>query len=191
MTRRFSGESGPVRAYDQGMRASYGRLPLALLVAVAATAPLRAQTIEQRAAEVRQTLASPPPIETVIDRGTRMLNPPAAAPSAAGASTVDPRTPGTPPAAATNLTPLTGGTGTLAPGGSVFVNDPRGTGFLNDARGAGFLHDASGNAIIGSPQITGGIGVRGAVPGLTVIRAPGAGQVTGTSNLVTGNGRAP
>lgn len=175
-----------MRAYDQGMRASYGRLPLALLVAVAATAPLRAQTIEQRAAEVRQTLASPPPIETVIDRGTRMLNP-----SAAGASTVAPRTSGTPPAAATNLTPLAGGTGTLAPGGSVFVNDPRGTGFLNDARGAGFLHDASGNAIIGSPQITGGIGVRGAVPGLTVISAPGAGQVTGTSNLVTGNGRAP
>jgi hypothetical protein len=164
------------------MRASYGRLALALLVAMAASAPLRAQTIEQRAAEVRQTLASPPPIETVIDRGTRMLNPPAAAPSAAGASTVDPRASGTPPAAATNLTPLTGGTGTLAPGGSVFVNDPRGTGLLNDVRGT---------AIIGSPQITGGIGVRGAVPGLTVIRVPGAGQVTGTSNLITGDGRAP
>lgn len=170
------------------MRSSYGRLLLALLAAVAATAPLRAQTIEQRAAQVRQTLASPPPIETVIDRGTRMLNP-----SAAGASTAGPGTSGIPPAAAaaTNLTPLAGGTGTLAPGGSVFVNDPRGTGFLNDARGAGFLHDASGNAIIGSPQITGGIGVRGAVPGLTVISAPGAGQVTGSSNLVTGDGRAP
>jgi hypothetical protein len=166
------------------MRASCGHFALALLVAMAAGAPLRAQTIEQRAAEVRQTLASPPPIETVIDRGTRMLNPPAAAPSAAGAPTADPRTSGAPPAAAaaTNLTPLTGGTGTLAPGGSVFVNGPRGTGFLNDVQGT---------AIIGSPQITGGIGVRGAVPGLTVIRVPGAGQVTGTSNLVTGNGLAP
>jgi hypothetical protein len=170
------------------MRASYGRLPLALLVAMAATAPLRAQTIEQRAAEVRQTLASPPPIETVIDRGTRMLNLPAAAPSAAGASRADPRSLGTSPApapaaaAGPNLLPMAGGTGTLAPGGSVFVNDPRGTGFLNDVRGT---------AIIGSPQITGGIGVRGTVPGLTVISAPGAGQVTGTSNLITGDGRAP
>jgi hypothetical protein len=173
------------------MRASCGHYALALLVAMAAGAPLGAQTIEQRAAQVRQTLAAPPPIETVIDRGTRMLAPPAAAPSAAGASTVGPHTSGTPPAAATNLTPLTGGTGTLAPGGSVFVNDPRGTGFLNDARGAGFLHDANGTAVIGSPHITGGIGVRGAVPGLTVIRVPGAGQVTGTSNLVTGNGLAP
>jgi hypothetical protein len=175
------------------MRASYGLFALALLVAMAASAPLRAQTIEQRAAEVRQTLASPPPIETVIDRGTRMLNPPAAAPSAAGASRADPRTSGAPTAApaATNLTPLTGGTGTLAPGGSVFVNDPRGTGFLNDARGAGILNDTRGTAVIGSPQVTGGIGVRGAVPGLTVIRAPGDGQVTGTSNLVTGSGLAP
>jgi hypothetical protein len=164
------------------MRASYGHYALALLVAMAAGAPLGAQTIEQRAAQVRQTLASPPPIETVIDRGTRMLAPPAAASPAARASTVDPRSSGTSPAAATNLTPLTGGTGTLAPGGSVFVNDPRGTGYLNDVRGT---------AVIGSPQITGGIGVRGAVPGLTVIRAPGAGQVTGTSNLVTGNGLAP
>jgi hypothetical protein len=164
------------------MRASYGHYALALLVAMAAGAPLGAQTIEQRAAQVRQTLASPPPIETVIDRGTRTLGPPAAPSPAAGASTVDPRSSGTSPAAATNLTPLTGGTGTLAPGGSVFVNDPRGTGYLNDVRGT---------AVIGSPQITGGIGVRGAVPGLTVIRAPGAGQVTGTSNLVTGNGLAP
>ena len=166
------------------MRASYSHHALAVLVAMAAGAPLRAQTIEQRAAQVREALASPPPIETIIDRGTRILGPPAAASPAAGASTVDPRTSGTPPAAAaaTNLTPLIGGTGTLAPGGSVFVNDPRGTGYLNDVRGT---------AVIGSPQITGGIGVRGAVPGLTVIRVPGAGQVTGTSNLVTGNGLAP
>jgi hypothetical protein len=167
------------------MRIGTAKLPLLLAAAMAVSVPAGAQTIEQRAAEVRQTLAAPPPIETVIDRGTRMLAPPAAAPSAAGAPTADPRSFGTSP------TPLTGGTGTLAPGGSVFVNDPRGTGFLNDARGAGFLHDASGTAIIGSPQITGGIGVRGAVPGLTVNRVPGAGQVTGTSNLVTGNGFAP
>ena len=164
------------------MRIGTARVPLLLVAAMAVSVPAGAQTIEQRAAEVRQTLASPPPIETVIDRGTRMLAPPAAAPTAAGASTVDPRTSGTSPAGATNLTPLSGGTVTLAPGGSVFVNDPRGTGFLNDVRGT---------AIIGSPQITGGIGVRGAVPGLTVIRVPGAGQVTGTSNLVTGNGLAP
>jgi hypothetical protein len=175
------------------MRTGTAHHALALLAAMAVSGPAGAQTIEQRAAEVRQTLASPPPIETIIDRGTRMLAPPAAAPSAAGASTADPRTFGTSPAAAgaTNLTPLSGGTGTLAPRGSVFVNDPRGTGFLNDARGAGFLQDANGAAIIGSPQISGGIGVRGAVPGLTVIRVPGAGQVTGTSNLVTGNGLAP
>jgi hypothetical protein len=143
---------------------------------------------------VRQSLASPPPIETLIDRGTRVLGSPVAVPSAAGASTVDPRSFGTSPApapaaaAGQNLSPMTG---TLAPRGSVFVNDPRGTGFLNDARGAGILNDTRGTAVIGSPQVTGGIGVRGAVPGLTVIRAPGDGQVTGTSNLVTGSGLAP
>jgi hypothetical protein len=173
---------------------------LALVAAMAVSVPVGAQTIEQRAAEVRQSLASPPPIETVIDRGTRVLGAPAAPaapPSAAGAATVDPRSFGTSPApapaatAGPNLPPMTGGNGTLAPRGSVFVNDPRGTGFLNDTRGAGFLNDTRGTAIIGSPQIPGGIGVRGAVPGLTVIRVPGDGQVSGTSNLVTGDGRAP
>lgn len=175
------------------MRTRTAHHALALLAAMAVSVPAGAQTIEQRAAEVRQTLASPQPVETIIDRGTRMLAPPAAAPSAAGAPAADPRSFGTSPAPAAGMSPppMTGGTGTLAPRGSVFVNDPRGTGFLNDARGAGFLQDANGAAIIGSPQITGGIGVRGAVPGLTVIRVPGAGQVTGTSNLVTGNGLAP
>ncbi len=168
------------------MRTGTAHHALALLAAMAVGGPVGAQTIEQRAAEVRQTLGAPPPIETVIDRGTRMLAPPAAAPSAAGAPTADPRSLGISPAPATaagpNLLPLTGGTGTSAPGGSAFVNNPRGTGFLNDSRGT---------AVRGSPELTGGVGVRGLVPGLTVIRQPGDDQVTGTANLVTGTGRAP
>lgn len=165
---------------------------LALLVAMATSVPVGAQTIEERAAQVRQTLASPPPIETVIDRGTRVLGQPAVAPSSTVAPKIDPRliSNSIAPAAfeaigATNPRPASGAPGltnATTPRGAAFVNDPRGTGFLNDARGT---------AVRGSPEITGGVGVRGAVPGLTVIRQPGDDQVTGTANLVTGTGRAP
>jgi hypothetical protein len=58
-----------------------------IALAAAAAAAAQAQTLEQRAAEVRGTLASPPPIETVIERGTAAINravtaAPAASPAA-------------------------------------------------------------------------------------------------------------
>jgi hypothetical protein len=173
---------------------------LALLVAVAASAA-SAQTIEERAARVRQTLASPPPLETVIDRGTRVLGQPAAAAISAVAPKVDPRlitnsiapafdaigyeASGYQASGSANPQPVSGAPGltnTATSRGAAFVNDPRGTGFLNDTRGT---------AVQGSPELTGGVGVRGAMPGLTVIRQPGDDQVTGTANLVTGTGRTP
>jgi hypothetical protein len=169
------------------------RPALALLAVLAVGAPVGAQTIEERAAQVRRTLATPPPIETVIDRGTRVLGQPAVAAAVSTvAPQIDPRllNNAIAPAAfeaigATNPRPA-GGTLGLTPNptprGAAFVNDPRGTGFLNDSRGT---------AVRGSPEITGGVGVRGAVPGLTVIRQPGDDQVTGTANLVTGTGRTP
>jgi hypothetical protein len=165
---------------------------LALLAVLAVGAPVGAQTIEERAAQVRRTLATPPPIETVIDRGTRVLGQPAAAAVSAVAPQIDPRLLSNTiaPAAfeaigATNPRPANGTPGLTAnptPRGAAFVNDPRGTGFLNDTRGT---------AVQGSPELTGGVGVRGAMPGLTVIRQPGDDQVAGTANLVTGTGRTP
>jgi hypothetical protein len=157
---------------------------LALLAVLAVSAPVGAQTIEERAAQVRRTLATPPPIETVIDRGTRVLGQPAvAAAVSAVAPQIDPRllNNAIAPAAfeaigATHPRPA-GGTPGLTPNPT-----PRGAAFVNDSRGT---------AVRGSPEITGGVGVRGAVPGLTVIRQPGDDQVTGTANLVTGTGRTP
>lgn len=154
---------------------------LALGSALAVGVPATAQSLEDRAAQVRQTLGAPPPVETVIDRGTRVLGQPQAAPAARAAPAVDPRlvsgsatsaapspaSPGIPAAVG-----MPGLTSTTSPRGTAFVNDPRGTGYLNDARGTGLP------------------GARTAMPGLTVIQQPGDGQVTGTSNLVTGNGRA-
>ena len=164
---------------------------LMLLAIMAACAPAGAQTIEERAAQVRQSLASPPPIETVIDRGTRVLGQPAAAPSPTAAPQIDPRllsnriAPAFDSIGSVNPQPASGAPGlstNATPRGAAFVNDPRGTGFLNNSRGT---------SVQGSPEVTGGVGVRGAVPGLTVIRQPGDDQVTGTANLVTGSGRAP
>jgi hypothetical protein len=150
-------------------------------VLVAVVTPAAAQTIEDRAAQVRQTIAAPPPVETVIDRGTRMLGQPQAAPAASVAPAADPRlvsgsaTPaGQAPTSAgvPAAVGMPGLTGTTSPRGTAFVNDPRGTGFLNDSRG------------------TGTAGARTPMPGLRAVPQAGDGQVTGTSNLVTGNGRA-
>jgi hypothetical protein len=153
-------------------------------VLIAVVTPAAAQSIDDRAAQVRQTLAAPPPVETVIDRGTRVLGQPQAAPAASVAPTVDPRlvsgsaTPASqsPASASAPAVPAASGmpglTGTTSPRGTAFVNDPRGTGFLNDSRG------------------TGTAGARTPMPGLRAVPQAGDGQVTGTSNLVTGNGRA-
>jgi hypothetical protein len=149
------------------------RLVLAAVL-VSVVTPVAAQTIEDRAAQVRQTLAAPPPLETVIDRGTRVFGQPQAAPAvdprlvggSATPSTQTPASPGVPAAVG-----MPGLTGTTSPRGTAFVNDPRGTGFLNDSRG------------------TGTAGARTMMPGLKAVPQASDGQVTGTSNLVTGNGR--
>jgi hypothetical protein len=150
---------------------------IALVLALAAGAPALAQTIEERAAQVQRALGVPPPTETTIDRGTRVLGQPGTAPAAAPAQAIDPRllggsstgggsVNGTAPASAT---PAAG-----APRPTGFMNDPRGTGFLNDSRG------------------TGTAGARGTdMPGLTVIKPADSDQVGGTSNVVTGTGRSP
>lgn len=155
---------------------------LALACALAVGLPAAAQSLEDRAAQVRQTLGAPPPVETVIDRGTRVLGQPQAAPAAIAAPVVDPRlvggrpTPSAPSPASPGVPAVVGMPGlthTTSPRGTAFVNDPRGTGYLNDARGTGLP------------------GARTPMPGLSVIRPSGDGQVTGTSNLVTGSGRVP
>jgi hypothetical protein len=154
---------------------------LVLAFALAVGVQAAGQSLEDRAAQVLRTLGAPPPVETVIDRGARVLGEPRVAPAASATPSVDPRlvggsaassvpspaSPGVPAAVG-----MPGLTDTTSPRGTAFVNDPRGTGYLNDARGTGLP------------------GARTAMPGLTVIRPPGDGQVTGTSNLVTGNGRA-
>lgn len=167
------------------MRVARSIRPGLLAVLVVSGGPVVAQSMDERAAQVRQTLGAPPPIETVIDRGTRVLGQPQAAPSASGAPTVDPRlvggsaTPASPSPASAGAPAVPAGvgmpglSGTTSPRGTAFVNDPRGTGFLNDARG------------------TGTAGARAPMPGLRVVPQAGDGQVTGTSNLVTGDGRAP
>ncbi len=173
------------------MRASSAPHILALLVVMAASVPVGAQTIEERAAQVRRTIASPPPVETVIDRGTRVLGQPGAAPPSAVAPQIDPRL------VANSIAPAVGAVGTPNPQptigapGLTSATSPRGAAFVNDPRGTGFLNDARGTAARASPEVTGGVGVRGAVPGLTLIRQPGDDQVTGTANLVTGTGRTP
>jgi hypothetical protein len=154
---------------------------LALAFALAVGNPAAAQSLEDRTAQVRQSLGAPPPVETVIERGTRVLGEPRAAPAASAAPSVDPRlvgggaTPSAPSPASPGVPAavgMPGLTNTTSPRGTAFVNDPRGTGYLNDARGTGLP------------------GARTAMPGLTVLKAPGDGQVTGTSNVITGNGRA-
>ena len=168
------------------------RLAHLLLVAATLHAPAGAQTIEERAAQVRQTLATPPPVETVIDRGTRVLGQPAVAPaSTVTPQPIDPRLQNNSIAPAAFEAAGTTRPARGTPGLTAAPTTPRGAAFVNDPRGTGFLNDARGTAARGSPEVTGGVGVRGAVPGLTVIRQPGDDQVGGTANLVTGTGRAP
>lgn len=163
------------------MHGTFPIRPVLTAILVAVVTPAASQTIEDRAAQVRQTLGAPPPVETVIDRGTRVLGQPQAAPAASLAPAVDPRlvsgsaTPSTQTPASPGVPAavgMPGLTGTTSPRGTAFVNDPRGTGFLNDSRG------------------TGTAGARTLMPGLKAVQPAADGQVTGTSNLVTGNGRA-
>ena len=62
-------------------------LPLVTFTLAAAAMHVAAQTptIEERAEAVRRTLGTPPPVETVIDRGRVIVQPPAAAAPAAAA----------------------------------------------------------------------------------------------------------
>jgi hypothetical protein len=155
------------------------RTALAAVAAALIGPPALAQTIEERAAQVQRALATPPPTEMTIDRGTRVLGQPGVAPAAAPVPTVDPRlTSGgaASTSSSTTLQPATGAAGAAGPGAprpTGFVNDPRGTGFLNDTRGAG------------------GVAARSGMPGLVVVQPAGADQVTGTANLVTGSDRSP
>jgi hypothetical protein len=158
--------------------------PALTAVLLAVFAQAAAQTIEDRAARVRETLAAPPPVETVIDRGMRVLGEAQAGPAAGAVPGVDPRlvsgnAAASTPAAAAPTTAgvpaavgMPGLTTTTSPRGTAFSNDPRGTGFLNDSRG------------------TGTAGARSPMPGLRSVQPQADGQVIGTSNLVTGNGRA-
>ena len=143
-----------------------------------------AQTIEERAARVREQMesASPPPVETIIDRGTRVLGePPAAAAAPSRSPGVDSRL-GSGVQVAPDVNdrmnrllirglpssqiPSTG----ASPSATFSVDDPRGIGRPGPLPNAGRL------------------GVKDYAPGKLVIRAGTDGQVTGTSNLITGSG---
>ena len=67
-------------------------LPLVTFTLAAAAMHVAAQTptIEERAEAVRRTIGTPPPVETVIDRGRVIVQPPAAAAPAPQSVTVTP-----------------------------------------------------------------------------------------------------
>lgn len=168
-------------------------VPALAILAVAAGAS--AQTIEERAAQVRQsledraadvrrTMESPAPVETSVDRGTRVVQPPAAPPQSSA------------------VTPSTGSTpsGQVAVPVSPEVNErmnrllTRSTPGLRvdqtDSGGAG-VTDPSGAPRPGMPGNFGTVGLRDFPPGVLVIRGVNGGQGTGVSNLVTGGGTTP
>jgi hypothetical protein len=144
------------------------------------------QTLEDRAAEVRRTIESPPPVETVIDRGTRVLGqPPGGTQTTAAPGSTDSR--------------LTGEAGvSLAPGfnermSRVLTGSVPGVRFDQpNAAGAALIADPRGAARLGTSQDLGApTGMRNYAPGVLVIPRANDGQVTGVSNLFTGNGRTP
>jgi hypothetical protein len=150
-------------------------------------APALGQTLEERAAQVRQSMDSPPPTEMVIDRGTQQIGQPAV-PAVTGTSpsgSTEPRraTEGVPlsPAAVERMNRVLG---TGMPGGHVDHSNPRGAVLVNDPRGS---------AMLGVPQGHGPT-LKGYVPGVLTTNGPGGGRVGGTSNLSTGGpnpGSAP
>ncbi len=148
------------------------RLPAAIVLAIGVSAA-QGQTIEQRAAEVRRALALPPPVETVIERGSAPLTPsatPAPAPVVPTASV-----PARQPEAVQAVGEPADRANTIfgSPGS---VDDPRGTAFVNDPRGT---------AIMGVPPGMSSTRVPGYVPG--IVTYPTRGQpVRGARNLSTG-----
>jgi hypothetical protein len=153
-----------------GMRA------LTLILLATAAGSTHGQTIEQRAAEVLNTLASPPTVETVIDRGTtvvgRQLNPVPASPQVIPA-----------PAARTlAIQPVQ--TSSDGDGGELPAIDTRGTVFVDDPRGTAFMNDARGIGLTGAPAWL--PNAKGpAVPGLVTRSISSGRAVRGTSNVVT------
>jgi hypothetical protein len=155
---------------------------LAVLVLFVLVAEAPAQTIQERAAEVRRslegdaadvrrTIQSPPPIETVIDRGTRVVVPTPPPPQPVSPATVV----NSQPAGQANV-PVSSGIGTATnrlnvnglPAASAPVIDPRSTTRITlDPRTAG---------------------LRNFPPGVLVIHGAKDGQVSGASNLFTGSG---
>jgi hypothetical protein len=143
------------------------------------------QTLEDRAADVRRTIDSPSPVETVIDRGTRVIAQPPPVPQAtspANPVTSRPATQGGVPTSAATDAPANR---LLSPGtpGALVVQP--------DANGATVVVDPRSTARIGIPQAPGDVGLRNFPPGVLVTRGANNGQVTGASNLVTGNGTSP
>jgi hypothetical protein len=164
-------------------------LAIAPVAAIALFAPSAlGQTLEERAAQVRRSMDSPPPTEMVIDRGTQQIGQPAvpAATSTTPSGSTEPRraTEGVPlsPAAVERMNRVLG---TGVPGVPVDHSNPRGAVFVNDPRGS---------AVLGAPQGQGPTLLKGYVPGVLTTNGSGAGRVGGTSNLSTGGpnpGSAP
>ena len=140
------------------------------------------QTLENRAADVRRTIESPPPVETVIDRGTRVVEQPPAAP------------PPSPLARPAESTPSGQGAVQLSPEVNERMNRllTRSTPGLRvdqtDTGGAGFAASPAGAA---RPGLSGNVGFRDFPPGVLVVHGANGGQGTGVSNLVTGGGISP
>jgi hypothetical protein len=157
---------------------------LAVLAAAASASVASAQTIEDRAAAVRRTIESPPPVETVIDRGSRVIGqPPPATQTTSPSGPVDSR-PATQGGVPTS--PATG-----APANRVLSTGTPGVLMVQPA--------ASGETVVVDPRSTGRIGIpldpravgfRDFPPGVLVIRHGNGGQGTGVSNLSTGNGQS-
>jgi len=147
---------------------------LTLILLATAAGSTHAQTIQQRAAEVLNTLAVPPTVETVINQGTtvvgRPLNP---VPAALGA---------TPAPANPTLTLQPIQTSSDANGGDPPALDTRGTVFVDDPRGTAFMNNAQGIGVSGVPPWLPNAKAP-TVPGLVTISRGQA--VRGTSNLVT------
>jgi hypothetical protein len=155
------------------------------IVAIALAAPAAVgQTLEERAARVRELIEPPPPVETVIDRGTRTIGRPApASPSASPAATSDSRLTAEgvqlAPEVAERLQRLLNGS---MPNVQVDYSDPRRSAFADDTRGAALRTPMQG----AGPTWFGGY-----APGILVNRGGDSDRVGGTANLRTGGAIAP
>lgn len=155
-----------------------------LLVLVLAAPATAGQTLEERAARVRELIEPPPPVETVIDRGTRTIGRPAPpSPSASPAATSDSRLTAEgvqlAPEVAERLQRLL--TGSM-PNVQVDYSDPRRSAFTDDPRGAALRTPMQG----AGPTWLGGY-----APGILMDRSGDGDRVGGTANLRTGGATAP